>query len=592
MREFLRDFTLPIHSVARHDPRSLEVLAQLSGLPLSDLLRWSFSKRNNFLGGHELTPLAVRKDSICACSVCLREDIDTSEGPVSQRVSIRGDWQISALSVCFIHNVSLVPVWHGSSVASKVLFDDQFHDIHKLLHTGALDRAIQTPTKFELWFEHQLEGKDEAGWLGTFSLFEAADFCLWIGQLVSALEGGSKDWFPDIVAYDRGFSIASGGKENVHSFLRDIQLFYSPSSDRTRVLGRLSSSFLDTTNIRLRPKIANFVREHIVRFWALGPGDKCLFEPVENRHIHSLTSAARTLGVKPTEAKGMLSLVDHTPCYAEERMNAIDQFSLEHVAAAKRIADRMVAEAERAAAKLVSTQVVQSTFGIPQKDFRAMWRDGLLKPVSGQTGESRWCLEEIDRFFCGMEKNIVKVVDRPQDPGWMAISELCLYCRIKPSEVFKYIQEGQFLDIVVLRNMKRYEAIRIKPSREWLWVLGVGVGELTAFQFAKSIQVQLPAAYTIAYGGLIRFHLKRLPTEMRPRMLISCRDLKRFQGEYVSEAEIGALTGESRQSLAKYLNRVCVTVKGAVQTRSLPLFEWAEVEAKLFCRWPRGNSLE
>lgn len=390
VREFCRDLGLRYTQLINLEPPEVRMLADLSGIPCDALLRWTILPKTTMFAGHVLTPTAKNRGVLYACPECLREEIETNDGPFAQRAAIQGDWQLTAMSVCQRHHMPLSPLWSQPYAAHRFDIDTRMQEVYREVLSGSLDQPRRDPGTFERWFQSRLIGSAVPGWLASFPLFEAADLCLWLGQAVARYEQG-----PDIQllyadALQLGFDLASSGEAAVTRALSDIQLASpTPTRNTGAVLGPLYTSFRTEQDIAARPVLANFMWHYIIAHWPFGPGDRLFGRSVQYRALYSLGSAAKLLGLGVTTTQKFLDKHRPKPGSLNDRRKKVAIYTAEHVEAAK-----------FDFAGFVSSEILQERLGLQPNEFASLWEDGLLSPDGrGRGCQPLWCLASVNARF-------------------------------------------------------------------------------------------------------------------------------------------------------------------------------------------------
>ncbi|MGB0660936.1 MAG: hypothetical protein ACPGNV_12250 [Mangrovicoccus sp.] len=415
--------------------------------------------------------------------------------------------------------------------------------------------------------------------MDTLPVFEAADLCSWLGHLILRAEKGPEFSSYGADAYAQGYAVASLGKGAVTSRLADLQTEGPvPSKNRPGVLGRLYTRLNSKELAAVRPALAAFMREFIIDHWPLGPGDEVFGTPVEKRSVHSITSAAKELGIARSTVDKLVASVEDLSDVQTRPALTHGLYTVDHLAAVK-----------KAVGTLVDADTARRTFGISEPDFASMCRDKLLEPVVGSAAAARWSLETLKRYFDEVEQQACTVDALPSQSDWMRIPDLCRTYKARPAFLLESIRTGRIRNVVHVSGQKAYEGLFLKVEATLLNLLGASQDSIAIKTFASITRMTYPKARCLVDAGIIETEMKRLPGKNWAQRLIAPQELDRFRRRYVSSGELCDRIGETRWTIKTRLQKSNVLPSSVDQKQDAPLFEWTEIEAKLFCRWPRGE---
>ncbi|MHA3977793.1 TniQ family protein [Halovulum sp. GXIMD14794] len=331
------------------------------------------SRRN--LNGTPFPTKVVQSPAMRGCPACLREDAAGSDLPSHLAMAMRGHWLVPHVFLCLEHEHPLVPLWRDPSPTSR--FDSVRHlaEIDDDLISGRFDKTLRDPTDFDLWLDDRLQGIASGGWLDRQPLHAAANFCLMLGYALLRHE----EIAPSAIDPDdrwglqqMGFEIARGGEDAVRAALRGLQaLPGGPHEGPKKVFpvlyDRLSHHYHDN------PDYAAFraiLRAHMLETWPLGIGDEVMGEPVMERRLHSVRTAAAATGIDPRRFRKMLSAAGLVPDGGDALPDAWQVFEAE-------AAEPLLRDLQH----LVTTSAFAQLIGASRSQFDLLVADGVLQPA-------------------------------------------------------------------------------------------------------------------------------------------------------------------------------------------------------------------
>lgn len=300
--------------VLRGDPETMKMLASRGGIDCHELQTWSPSSIDgplyNFIG-HTFPSKTVLFPKVRGCPICLREDVDGSDLPPEQSMTVKGNWLIPHVTICLKHEHPLVEMWHESAPTARYDTALQFARLSPSITIGGLDQDNREPTDFDIWIDDRISGIEGDTWLDQHGLHAASTFCRLLGYALlrhemSAPSSAHQDsrW----ALYQMGFDIARHGPQAIREALQGLQdLPCSPQQGPKAVFPLLYDRLAhDHRGDPAYEPFSAILRQHLLETWPLGVGDELMGEPITVRRLHSLNSAARETGVDPRRLRTML----------------------------------------------------------------------------------------------------------------------------------------------------------------------------------------------------------------------------------------------------------------------------------------------
>ena len=341
---FCLDFNVSFRAIVDGDPAAIRVIADLGGVPKEQLAAWSQSSagdRRLSFRGHIFHGKTLRNPDIRGCPVCLLEDLENNDLPPGQAMGIRGHWCVPHVATCQRHAHPLVVLYRDHHPTER--FDNARHaaKISAAIGTKSLNQQRELPTAFEDWLDDRLDGGPGTDWLSGHPLHAASVFCRLLGISLLRLDGLRLVHIAEeseYALYATGFEVARDGEEAIGCALARLQgLVETPHDGPKKIYpalyDRLSHDYGDNPVYAVFRRI---LRDHMIATWPLGPGDELLGEPVYERRLHSVTTAAHETGVDPRRLRKLLVAVGLWP----EGCDLPDPWAVFDAAAAGPNADR------------------------------------------------------------------------------------------------------------------------------------------------------------------------------------------------------------------------------------------------------------
>ncbi len=212
------------------------------------------------------------------------------------------------------------------------------------------------------------------------------------------------------------------GEAAIRSGLTQLQqLIGAPMDGPKKKFGDLYDRLAhDLTGEDYRP-FRNLLRDHIATTWPLGPGDELMGEPVLERRVHSVLTAARDTGIDARRMRKLLAEAGWVRPAGEGREDAWELFDA--VAAAPFL---------RSLGEGISALELQERLGISRSQFDLLRKDGCLR-WAGSACEPRMatvrprqtiCRDRTPR--CGSAGRALRIEGRGRGNGEMGMRSAAL----------------------------------------------------------------------------------------------------------------------------------------------------------------------
>lgn len=223
------------------------------------------------------------------------------------------------------------------------------------------------------------------------------------------------------------------------------------------------------------------LHDHMMEIWPLGPGDEVLGQPVMERRLHSVRTAAQATGVDQRRLRKMLAVAGIVP---EPEAGLPDSWEVFEASKAKGILDDLTT--------LVPAKTFAVLIGASRSQFDLLVRDGLLIPAleSGDV-EAVWNPADAVAFLDGLFTRAVPI--SAAQHGREHLSKSAQRLKIGPGEIIKTIWSCRITRIAKQVDHEGYAAVYIDHA-EVAGVLGVEPPKAQSIElFAKSVGLLPPS---------------------------------------------------------------------------------------------------
>lgn len=388
--DFAVDMGFAFKRVLEMDEVAIAALATISGISLGQLealKSWTGVRAGNVrmaFRDEVFVSRALRNPKVRGCPICLQEDAKAHRARPIEAMAMRGDWQFREVSICVRHRHPLVQLWDVSAVSQRFDIGTQLERIQDDIFSGKLDQPLITPSAYDLWLDARLDDGTDATWLAEQSLFAATTFCRLLGaELLRLGNHGDPDEFSlRRAAQSEGFSIASKGEAAICNALDALasHTLETPRKTYGQLYVKLASDYLNEDSFALFRRL---FRDRILTIWPVAPGEKVLGEVVEQRRLHSISTAMQETGINA----GLLErFLIEAGAVAPDDNRPIGRKTFDAV----RFADLL-----KELPTLVGPIEMQNAMGATKIGLVALESDGILSPRTRLTGiRSPWSLAD------------------------------------------------------------------------------------------------------------------------------------------------------------------------------------------------------
>ncbi|MCE8467527.1 TniQ family protein [Rhodovulum sulfidophilum] len=541
---FCTDMGLSFNKVIDGNPEALARLAVLSATDVEDLRHWSpryLGNREHEFRGNRLHAKAIKESTIRGCPACLREDTEATPGRVEGGMYIRGHWLFRPVTLCLKHQHPLVPLWTEANVSCRYDASARLAEISPAISAGNLDKELRAPNPFDEWIEARLAGTPIESWLDQFDLYAAAHFCELLGRAIWAVRfpkwkkfGPERAW----MSFEMGFRFATKDEATVRDTLMQLQETIGEPTDGPKkkygaLYDRLAFDLLGEAYAPFR----ELLRDHIASTWPLGPGDDLMGEPVLQRKVHSVRTAARELGMDPRRLRKLL--VDIGLVRPAET-GRDDQWELFDAKAAQPHLDRINT--------LVSAKDFQEALSMSRSQFELLRKEGHFPPaIDGGEHKPLWDVRaahlHLESLLTGAAPIYVTM------HGWDDIPTTAQSLKVSPGTVLKLLEGGRVQRIGRHTNRDGYASIVVtKGEIERLLERPEAPG-LSIDVFARQCGLTRSAAMRLVREGHVTSTEGRHPKTNARQRFLAPGDLAAFHERFVTLRGLAVELGMPWQAL-------------------------------------------
>lgn len=430
------------------------------GCPIpEDVVAWSPSKEGGgatmrLFRGHTFPSKILQPPKMRGCPECLRQDLEI-QGNDPPAMAMRGHWLVPHVTLCLDHNIPLVTLWRESKPVPR--FDSVRHlaSLVPAIIAGSLTLEPRAATGFDTWLDARLEGRGDGNWLEQHPLHAACNYCLMLGSSLlrhitsapSAVTDEDK-WF----VYDLGFKIARQGEAAIRSALQGLQdLSGGPHDGPKKIFPKMYERLAyDTIENPDYDEFRRILRSHMMETWPLGVGDELLGEPVVERHLHSVRSAAKATGIDQRRLRKILAAENIIP--EEGLPDAWQVFDAQ-------CADAIL----KTATTLITAKAFAEGINASRSQFDLLVAGGALAPrlpsVDDAGTKAIWDPADGVRFLDSVFVGASPL--RQAQHGWEHISKSAARLMVGPEVIIRAIQDRRIVRIGNHADFDGYAALYV-----------------------------------------------------------------------------------------------------------------------------------
>ncbi|MGO7156589.1 TniQ family protein [Rhizobium leguminosarum] len=424
-------------TVARGDEDAIKMLSSWSGVPVDQLLRFAVPTSSE-AGEWRLGDAVFRKEMRVAgfrfCPRCLVEDMDIGSGRPAARPYERASWLTRAVTACTCHGELLVEATDDAPASDVALF------VAEGWHLRCLPGA--SADKAELEVDSYIEGRIAGHRTQSFIdrqevhvLLMLFQFLGWFVQnrLPSFNLGGESA--EELTVRAAGFRLVNGGWEMIERMVKEAIAHHRPAALTIReFFGPLVRHLRRNVRAPAYAEVVGLFQALVEQNVPVGPGDRFVL-PVQNRHLHSIRSAALEYGLDRKRVRKLLEV---------KEIVQVSSLSDRRVYVSVSDAERHL---EMATANLNSVEVA-TILGTHNDRVRELVDRGLLASaetgVEGNRPFRRFAKASIDEF---RERLFCRAPLAAGDDGLVSLHHACQRRSLTQTDIVELIFNGRLTNI-------------------------------------------------------------------------------------------------------------------------------------------------
>lgn len=276
--------------------------------------------------------------------------------------------------------------------------------------------------------------------------------------------------------------------------------------------------------------------------WPLGVGDELLGEPVTERKVHSVLTAAQTTGVDQRRLRKMLAAVDVVRDAESGLSDAWEVFDAE---LAKPILDELTT--------LVDAKAFAALIGATRSQFDTLAKDDVIAAeLSGADVKAIWNPSEGRKFLDSIRMGAVQL--RHAKRSWVHLSKSAQRLKIGPGPIVRAIQESWITKVGTHVSFVGYAAIYVDHN-EVVNVLGADAPDAASIEvFAKTVGINQPSRMRrLIVTEHTSATLMQNPKTRAEQNYLTVDDADAFHSKFMTPRTMAKEYGRSWQSLGAEL---------------------------------------
>lgn len=571
VRPFCADVHLEFSGIVNGDPVALAKLARLGDFDLSTLTKSSFiveERRTFTLNGQRLVGLMLERQRPVACPLCLVEDMENGRYAPEIDAFARPEWSITSYRTCTMHNVATIPI-------APVPQPSLTHDFAVLVRQNLAEirRLASDPERRQASaFEHNLLARVlgspvESNWLNSLGFSASARACELFGAVLNfgtrfnMRQLSPADWARAGAA---GFDLLKAGIETVRDFLLNLQRApaLGATSGPQQMFGRIYQWLEFGSDDRDLEPVRTMLRDHIVETLPVGPGDIVLGQPVQQRRLHSIRSAALQHGVHQVTARKILTLAGIAPAERGE-------LSDDRILFAPDPADALLERVARG----IPAKEIHSYLDVSRTHMKHLIERRDIRPILDIDGlEALYDTADLDAFIDRVAAK-ADVVDQPtpdQVPLTEAVKRAC--CGV--GEVLDLVWSGRLKWVGRLAAGRGYGALLVSLGEVKVMTELPPPDGVVANFITSDFGIPHRAILEMVRRGFLPTVDAINPKNRCPMKVIPATDYNRFKANYVSLRDLSRASGKWSRHIIPEMESIGV----------VPLPEWTSLGAYIYRR--------
>ena len=526
-------------SWSRLTEEELVELRSWTGMPVGNVMTLF---RNELIGSRSL-----RNPTVRGCPLCLKEDAGTHTDEPLAAMALRGDWQLRDVTLCLEHAHPLVDLWTEANPFERMDSQTQLDRILDQILDDSLVRERLEPSAFDHWLNFRLQTRSDPTWLGGHSLYASLAFCRLLGgEILRPIGTSYRDLDLDLrAAQSAGFEVAQRGEKAIRTSLEELAERTVPSlGDYPSAYGRLFISLShDYKDLPDFDGFRDILRDVILSVWPIGGAEVLFGQPVLERRLHSVSTAARETGIGETAldrfltAEGVFTVDDDRPVRR------------------KTFPAKQFAPLLEEAASLVTAIDLAKAIGASRREISALIRSEVLRPRHpSPTINLKWRIQDGLALLADLDALAQPIAS---DEGWLGLQQASAELQRPIGAIIGAIRQGE-LQLGRAANRVGYNSflLRFDQLEEWASAQPVVVkknaaalsGVMSLPEFARSIGLRDSYQALVNAGYIVAFEIEH-PITKRAQLRMSQLQIDSFHKEFLTPTTMEAEFGLHRNTI-------------------------------------------
>ncbi|MBB3712808.1 hypothetical protein FHS00_002403 [Limimaricola variabilis] len=492
---------------------------------------------------------------------------------------MRADWLLRQLRVCTEHEMPLVDLWADPASTVRFDFAARLAEIRTSLEEGELDGEPREASLFELYVADRLHDRHSGNWFDGIDLQAVCVFSELLGRAAVRLEtGGRNRVHPDELWAEAatGYVLSVGGPDQVRGTLARLQSkLGTPRQGPKGVFGDLYDRFAHELTSEPYGVFREIIRDHILATWPVGAGDNVMGEPVLERRLHSIRTAAEEGGV---DERRLRKLLRERGILTGAASSSTGEWAVFDAKAVKPIIEELN--------RMVSGIELQQLMNISRSHFESLRADGHLLPAIAAAGaKPLWKATDAPRFVADLLRGAETVHAKMH--GWRTLQEACHQLRVRPAEIVGLIKKGELRRIGSYSQATGYASILVDRDELQSKLNIDRAPGLSLEVFAKSVGLKPTQTTQLVAAGYIRATKASNPKRKAVQPYITESDRQYFDETFAPLRRLSVETGWSWQKLLSSAFGLQELRFFDGETEHENLFLWSVLERHFLCPWPK-----
>lgn len=466
---------------------------------------------------------------------------------------MRGEWQLRDAGICLRHQAPLTELWTEVAPARRFDFGSRLEEIRGSVLAKCYDQPVVNPSSYDIWLDERLATGVDPTWLRDFSLYATTTICGLLGaELLKANPDASKTQIArHRVALLSGFEVLRNGEGAFREALARLAARADgPLDEAGKAFGNLFDRL--SRDLLFDEAFAPFrqiLREYILSHWPYAVGDTLLGERVNERHLHSVVTAARETGVWDAVLEAILTDAGaFSP--DDPRARSRKTFIAKDYASILAEIPTWVGPGEMLAA-----------MGATKAAFASLVADGLLVPrTRAPKIIARWRLS--DGLALVSELTAVAQSISADQSGWESLQQAKKRKRVAVGVIIAGVRAGE-MSIARQQDVAGYNGLRVRAVEINALAARLRDGApqaaeledtVSAAAFGRKVGLRDGARFlALAEAGHVPTHVVLHPSTRRKQHRMTDEDIAVFHRKFLTVSTIEAEFGLHRNTILAVL---------------------------------------